>query len=330
MKNCLLVALIMSITAFGAAAQGEAIIADHTSVAEFDLVPDSIVQSIGTDFNIYYVHTSHGSQIMSGLNMVYNEDNLYDAPNFYEVGDDLGHNGDTSWVPNTRSYLSSHPECNMAMFSWCGGCSDNTEAGINTYLNKMVELETDYPDVLFVYMTGHLDGSGVAGNLYARNDQIRAFCAANDKLLFDFADIESYSPDGTYYPDETDACNWCVDWCAIYSCEGCPGSCAHSHCFNCYQKGRAWWWLMAQVVGWVGNGDATCEIRGDIDHSGVLPLDIADLVYLVSYMFQGGPPPPCMEEADVNGDEGEVPDIADLVYLVAFMFSGGPEPIACP
>ncbi|MFH1686116.1 MAG: dockerin type I repeat-containing protein [bacterium] len=81
--------------------------------------------------------------------------------------------------------------------------------------------------------------------------------------------------------------------------------------------------------------DATscCEIVGDIDHNGAGP-DIADLVHLVNYMFNGGPPPPCDEgglfvEADVNGD-GAGPDIADLVYLVNYMFGGGPAPASCP
>lgn len=76
-----------------------------------------------------------------------------------------------------------------------------------------------------------------------------------------------------------------------------------------------------------------CAIRGDIDHNGTGP-DIADLVYLVNYMFNGGPVPPCEEsglyiEADVNGD-ATGPDIADLVYLVNYMFNGGPAPVPCP
>ena len=70
-----------------------------------------------------------------------------------------------------------------------------------------------------------------------------------------------------------------------------------------------------------------CTIRGDIDHNGTGP-DIADLVYLVNYMFNGGPEPPCMEEADINGDAAG-PDIADLVYLVNYMFNGGPPPVPC-
>ena len=63
----------------------------------------------------------------------------------------------------------------------------------------------------------------------------------------------------------------------------------------------------------------------DIDGNGNGP-DIGDLVYLVTYMFQNGPPPPNMDAADINGD-GTGPDIADLVYLVTYMFGGGPAPI---
>jgi len=81
-----------------------------------------------------------------------------------------------------------------------------------------------------------------------------------------------------------------------------------------------------------GIGDACetcCVVRGDVDHSGSGP-DIADLVYLVAYMFEGGPEPPCIEEADFDGIGGSFPDIADLVYVVNYMFDGGPAPVSCP
>jgi len=226
-----------------------AILSDHISADNFSSIPDSTIRNIRSAYNIFYGHTSHGSQIMSGLSLLESEDTLYSRPTFHETGGDLGHNGDTSWVAPTRNWLDNHPECNVVMWSWCGGCSDNSEAGINTYLDKMNELEEDYPDVVFIYMTGHLDGSGPEGNLYQRNNQIREYCANNGKILFDFADIESYDPDGNYYPDESDACSWCDDWCATHDCLSC-GGCAHSHCFNCYRKGQAFWWLMAKVAGW--------------------------------------------------------------------------------
>ena len=70
-------------------------------------------------------------------------------------------------------------------------------ARLTTISRPCPGLETDYPKITFVYMTAHLDGSGADGNTNQRNEQIRAYCRANNKVLFDFADIESYDPDGT-------------------------------------------------------------------------------------------------------------------------------------
>ncbi len=74
-------------------------------------------------------------------------------------------------------------------------------------------------------------------------------------------------------------------------------------------------------------GGCCVGLADDPDGSGSGP-DISDLVYLVNYMFSGGPPPPCEEEADFDGS-GSGPDISDLVYLVGYMFGGGPPPLPC-
>jgi len=205
------------------------------------------------------------------------------------------------------------------MWSWCGGVSDNTEEGINAYLNAMNQLELAYRSVKFLYMTGHLDGGGVDGNLYVGNNQIRAWCAAHGKILFDFADIESYNPDNTYYPDGSDACDWCYTWCTGNSCPTCS-DCAHSHCFNCYQKGKTWWWMLARVSGW-NPVPATC---GDANSDG--NVDISDVVYLTAYIFSGGAAPDRLEYGNANCDSGI--DISDVVYLISHIFSGGSAPCA--
>ncbi len=68
-------------------------------------------------------------------------------------------------------------------------------------------------------------------------------------------------------------------------------------------------------------------VCGDANNSGDGP-DIEDLVYLVDFMFAGGPPPPNIEAMDMDGS-GEGPDVSDLVWLVEFMFANGPD-LACP
>jgi len=59
---------------------------------------------------------------------------------------------------------------------------------------------------------------------------------------------------------------------------------------------------------------------------------VADLTYLVAYLFTGGVEPPCIDEGNVDGligPAGEI-DVSDLTHLVAFLFTAGPPPAACP
>jgi hypothetical protein len=57
---------------------------------------------------------------------------------------------------------------------------------------------------------------------------------------------------------------------------------------------------------------------GDFDGNGIGP-DIVDLIYLVRYMFQGGPALECVATSDCDGN-GQGPDIADLICWVTWMF----------
>ena len=55
-------------------------------------------------------------------------------------------------------------------------------------------------------------------------------------------------------------------------------------------------------------------------------IDISDPVYLLEFLFSGGPPPVCEDAADVN-DDGTL-DVSDPVYLLGYLFSGTSAPPA--
>ncbi len=84
-----------------------------------------------------------------------------------------------------------------------------------------------------------------------------------------------------------------------------------------------------------GSGSVTiascCQQKGNVDglpgSEGV--VNVSDLTYLIGYLFQGGPPPPCMVEADLNGQTGEI-TVTDLTMLTAYLFQGAALPFGCP
>ncbi len=77
-------------------------------------------------------------------------------------------------------------------------------------------------------------------------------------------------------------------------------------------------------------GGSCCVTRGDVNHDDALTIDISDLIYLIDYMFQGGPEPPCFDEGDVDASGLAPLDISDLIYLIDYMFVLGPPPAPCP
>jgi len=261
----------------------EAVIVNHASI-DLEAIPATWITQAKQTLHIAYGHTSHGSQLttgMAGLVTWKGDDYAFNTGggggaldlrdyngNFGGLGiaSDLGNPNRTAWEDATRLYLDQNPAINVIIWSWCGQV-DGTEAEIQHYIDLMEGLEDDYPDVTFVYMTGHTDGAALTGNVPLRNKQIRDYCIANNKVLYDFADIESYDPDGDYFGDKlvNDACdydsngdgtrdsNWAIIWQNAHPGEWFNCSSAHSQPLNANLKAYAAWHLWARLAGWDGN-----------------------------------------------------------------------------
>jgi hypothetical protein len=297
-KAIFLYSIIVAITAV---CHGAAIVADHNAAAAFHDTPDYWIEQAKSQLHIAYQHTSHGSQLVTGMDALerfpafgskygWSDDGSlgldlddYGIPAACQdlsTGDYIDEYGVTPWVTGTRNLLDNpaNNHINVVVWSWCSINGHN----IQRYLDNMEILVSEYSEggskpravehpVVFVFMTGHAEGQGEGGFIYAANQQIRQHCTAHDRVLFDFADIESYDPDGNYYydlpmwddlgynPGRTN--NWGYEWCDAHvgseleqlttgndvsGYSGC-GSCAHcgeaaqKNTINCVLKGRGCW-----------------------------------------------------------------------------------------
>jgi len=199
-----------------------------------------------------------------------------------------------SMMVNNQNYLS----CNQVVRNIDRGqnmlLDPRYDCGTNTFTNESATPWTAWANPL--------DADPITG--YHPEIIADPFCGYDNPCWYD---MEVVDFPGAFDPAKSMDDSWIAGWSFLY-CGGYIGDAPDPDC-DC-------------------NGGC-CEIVGDINGDGASIPDIADLVYLVAFMFQGGPAPDCMEEADINGDQGSVPDIADLVYLVAYMFSGGPAPVPC-
>ncbi len=282
----------------------------HTDLTQ---LPRAQIERAKTALHIAYGHTSHGRQLTDGMSglvgfanggglgltlpvdiFAWNNGGSGGALDLHDYAMDGDAGYYPQWVNNTIAYLDNpaHADVNVIIWSWCGQMDDKFRSGTlsNEYLLPMASLETSYPDVVFVYMTGHVPSSPGEGETVDTTTKqacqaIRDFCMANNKVFYDFNDIEHYNPDGTYFEFVDDYCNlhdgaagsitgnWAQDWQGSHT-EGVDWytcSSAHSLPLNANRKAYAVWALWCALGAdrdRDGLGDAWEERHGSLDQFG--------------------------------------------------------------
>ncbi len=288
------------------------LIIDHNCIYQ-GLIPVEWINAAQEDVIIHYAHTSHGSQITTGLTRLESTNATFDVsigdrilptdedalcildgnpPEDY-ITPDLYWQG-TSALELTQGTIDDNPTLTVSLWSWCTQVDYYSEEEVQEYLDAMSSLEESNPEITFVYMTGNAQSGGSDGyNRWLRNQQIRQYCLEHDKILFDFADLDCWSngDHSTYsYVVGSDTLQIPIEH------ENFNGDQAgHTTYTSCEQKGRAFWWMVAMLAGWnapeittlltttsSGTGSSTTTTGIELDTI-VIFVAVVSVVLLVSY-----------------------------------------------
>ena len=65
------------------------------------------------------------------------------------------------------------------------------------------------------------------------------------------------------------------------------------------------------------------SVRGDVNKDN--KKNLTDIIYLVNYVFKGGPAPDPVDLGNVNCSSG-APNLTDIIYMVNYVFKGAKAP----
>jgi hypothetical protein len=255
-----------------ASPQTAGFIIDHTCIDVSDnIIPQTYLNS-ARSLDILFNHQSVGYNIIEGLQSLadlnptrysYVNEN-WPSADWYDTSDGLGDftagdNGDPQSKVNGFDALlrtdgyGAHVD--VAYMKFC--FVDNTTSASqiwNWYRTAMLNLETTFPSVQFVWWTMPImtDGDAIRDQF---NTLVRTFCSANNKILFDIADIECHNPSGALVTN-----NGYQAMYAGYTDDG-----GHLKEAGRLRVARATWWLWARCAGWSSSNPMLLRLRAFLE-----------------------------------------------------------------
>lgn len=214
------------------------VVADHTTLAASSIPPAAL--DAARALRMHLRHASVGGNIWGGLTtLAASDQSRYALPNWVD-----GNRGNPGWeakITDLSTFVAAHADAyDVFQMKFC---YIDQAASFASYRDAMLALEAAHPTKRFIWWTMPITTSGSENALRAAfNQQVRAYCAAHGKALYDVADIESHTLDNAVVEsggvEEMDP---------AWSSDG-----GHLNGAGSARAAQAMWWLMARVAGWSG------------------------------------------------------------------------------
>ncbi|MGB7062345.1 MAG: SBBP repeat-containing protein [Candidatus Zixiibacteriota bacterium] len=227
--------------------------------------------------------------------------------------------GDTAWVRTHNGSANDWDECTAIVVDG----SDNVHVtgfshGFGTYRDYVtIKYDSTGEELWASYYNGPGNSTDEASSVAVDDlDNVYVTGFSSDSVTYtDYATLK-YSPSGTEL--------WIRRFNGPGSGSDEASAVAVDDSHSVYVTGYSW-----------GDGTAgdyatikyvqTHFLRGDANGDEV--INVADVVYLVNFLYRGGDPPHPIDAGDANCDG--IVNVADVVYLVNYLYRGG-DPPGCP